>query len=158
MNPGDQITTGRLAEARFLPNGYVGIIIRNNPIKLSDASIIAHELAHVVLRDGGYPLVGHYRGCDDSEIIYLGFSLNNMIHDPLVIKMLLNYGFDLRPEYQKECLNGIKKLKRENQYSGIRRIIGSFIYIQDLLENKLLFLGTDGPCRKFIEKVEDLTS
>lgn len=152
----DQIPEGRLAEIRTLPNGHISIIIRNNPAKITDATTIAHELAHGIDGDEGFPLIGHYPGCGDPQIIAVARMLNEMIHDPLVIRRLLQYGFDLQKEYQYECIGALKKLKKSGTYTGIRLIMVTSLYVQNLLENDLLFSDADNPCKKYIERIEEL--
>jgi hypothetical protein len=155
LRQGDQIIRGRLAELRTYPTGNVGIIIHNNPAQLSDVTIIAHELAHEIIREEGFPLVGQYHGCDDRIIIHLGFTLNNMIHDPLVIIKLQQCGFNLREEYQNECLEALEKYSKKERYAGIRSILLTFLYVQHLLENEILFPDSENPCTKLVGKIEE---
>lgn len=152
LRKGDQLQPGFLAETKTFPNGYVGIIIRNNPAKIGDSSTIAHELAHVIFGDEGFPRVGHYRGCEDQEVIKLASMFSNMIHDPLVIEKLLKYGYDLRLEYAKECIDGIKKFKKRPEYSGIARIKASFLFAQSLIEYDLLFDENNNPVMNTYQK------
>ena len=130
----------------------VSIIIHNNPAKISDAPTIAHEIAHVIAKDEGYPFIGHYPGCVDREVIYLCKNLGEMIHDPLVIKKLLSYGFNLQKEYADDCVEGIKAIKKINK-SGIERIRVTFFFTQLLLEQDLIFEDETNPCYEYIQKL-----
>jgi len=152
----DQISQGRLANLGELSTGYVAITVHNNPAELSDATTVAHELAHAIIREEGFPFIGPYPECRDSSVINLAFSLNNMIHDPLVIIKLLKSGFVLREEYENECLDAIRKNNIGNKYSGINSIVFTLFYVQQLLENELLFSDSENHCTKLIEKIEEL--
>lgn len=151
----DQIPPGHLGEARTFPNGYVGIIIQNDPVKRGDSSTIAHELAHVIFGDEGFPRIGHYRGCEDPQVIKLASMFSNMIHDPLVIAKLLKYGYNLRQEYTKECIDGIKGLDKRAEYSGITRIMTSFLFAQSLIEFDILFDDKNNQCYEYITKLDE---
>ncbi len=155
LRKGDQLQPSFLAETKTFPNGFVGIIIRNNPAKIGDSSTIAHELAHVIFGDEGFPRIGHYRGCEDIEVITLAGMFSNMIHDPLVIEKLLKYGYDLRQEYAKECMDGIKRFKKRPEYTGIARIKASFLFAQSLIEYDLLFDENNNPCYECISKMDE---
>ena len=153
LRPEDQILSGELAEMRISTNGDVCIIIHNYPAKENDASTIAHELAHAIMREDGYPFIGHYRGCSDPEVIHLCKQFNEMIHDPLILKkILLNYDFNLQNEYSKDCADGITALIKENK-SGIERIRVTFFFTQLLLEQDLIFENETNPCFEYIQKL-----
>lgn len=73
-----------------LSNGPV-IYLRRIPPLTEDAPVVAEELAHLVLDTEGFPravaLDPHFRD--------LSTAINSMVQDPLILKRLARYGFEL---------------------------------------------------------------
>jgi hypothetical protein len=88
------------------------IFVSNVPSLITDETIIAHELAHIKIENEGFPLTNiNLDFCNGKEMDLFLSTLNNMIHDPLVIRKLKEYGYDLRREYILECQEGLKLLQ-----------------------------------------------
>jgi hypothetical protein len=142
---------GHLARAIKAIDGTWLIILKQSPLQGEDASIVAHELAHIVLDSEGFPFIEttlDYRGDPDFES--LAFSLNNLLQDPLVIIKLQSYGFELYKEYYDECQEAISALKKVNgRPDGIFGIKLTIDYIKNLLENDLLHFYQYDPCREY---------
>ena len=155
LSPEEQLQKRHLARAFFFPTGEIVAIIRNNPCKLQDSSIIAHELAHFIFKEEGYPQVGHNHHYDDDRgIKLLAFTFNNAIQDPLVIKKMLSYGYDLKDEYLLECKELNEALKNPTSpKSELEEIYFAFSYLQSVLENRLLFGNEKTECSKNIETI-----
>lgn len=152
-DPFSKLPEGVLAAGKKLKVKTWAVIVRNVPAVLKEETTVAHELAHIILDDEGYPLTNvtsdfAYR---EELALFLGL-LNNMIHDPLVIMKLKSHGYDLRREYIKECQEGIKFL--HNPYvapSGIEEAQFIFNYVKNILENKILFDDRNSACKKFLD-------
>ena len=141
LNPENRLMEGELARANWIDENNVVIIFRNNPIRISDASIIAHEMAHIVIKERGFPLVKidplvqGDRGFDLQV-----YNLNCMLHDPLVIRLLLLYGFNLADEYETEAREGLTLLPQFiEQPSGASLNIQILGFVQSHLQNQILF-------------------
>lgn len=149
----EQLAEGHIARTYFLSNGEVVVIVRNNPCGINDSSTIAHELAHILLDEEGYPQVGHNpKFAGKKQIETLAFYLNNMIQDPLVIEKLQSYGYDLRGEYVKECKEFGEKLKSfKAPKDDLEQMFFAFLYVQCVLENRLLFGEEKTECSKNID-------
>ena len=115
LNPEDRLPDGHYGRMYGLSNEEYVIIVNNNINSNNDIITIAHEIAHIVLKSEGYPLVGLCNGIENEDLFRIAFSLNNMIHDPLVNKILIQYGFDLQSEDDKELIEVIKYLDREQK-------------------------------------------
>jgi len=148
----DQLAEGYFARANFLQTGEVLVIVRNNPSLLQDSSIIAHELAHLLIDAEGFPQVGRNpRYENDVKIVKLAFLFNNMIQDPMVVTKLLSYGYDLRGEYLDECKDLSEKLKSPAvPKEDLGQVFLAFMYVQCVLENRLLFKKEKTECSKNI--------
>jgi hypothetical protein len=140
LDPSNRLMDGELARANWIDENNVVIIFRNNPLQPCDASIIAHEIAHVVIKEKGFPLVKldpFVRGNRECELQV--YNLNCMLHDPLVIRMLMSYGFNLVDEYENEarmCLDVLPQIREQNGASKIVQILG---FVQSHLQNMILF-------------------
>jgi hypothetical protein len=152
-DPFPKLPVGVLAAGKKLRAKTWVVIVRNVPAEHKEETTIAHELAHIILDNEGYPLTDVtsdfvYR----EELTCFLASLNNMIHDPLVIMKLKSHGYDLRREYIQECQEGLKIL--QNTYvepSGIKEAQFIFDYVKDILENKILFDDKNTACKKFLD-------
>jgi hypothetical protein len=129
------------------------ICVRNVPSFLTDETVIAHELAHLKIDCEGFPLTTiDPTYCNNEEMAFFLTSLNNMIHDPLVIMKLKSYGYDLRREYIRECQEGIKILQNTNgQPTGITEAKFVFDYVKNTLENQILFGEKNTACKRYLE-------
>ena len=136
----EALSKNHLALTLKLQDGNWAIILRKIPVPTEDETIIAHELAHIVLIEEGFPPVWPYMGCKDHEIYQLAECLTNMIHDPLVIMKLNSHGFSLRDEYAKEYQQDLEQIKNVNMSpSGIQRIKSTLAYVQTNIEIKIIF-------------------
>jgi hypothetical protein len=75
------------------------IILRTSVCPINHARLVAHEFGHHVLAGQGFPFCHG----SDSAIVK---AFNSAFHDPLVEKMLAEYGFDLYPDRSKKAQNG----------------------------------------------------
>jgi hypothetical protein len=123
------------------------IILRN----LNDETVIAHELAHVKINCDEFPLTCLYpKYCKDKEMTFFLTSLNNLIHDPLVIIKLKSYRYDLRREYIHECQKAIKCLQNTDyRPNGIEEIRLVFDYVKNTLEHEILFGEKKTACNQY---------
>ena len=140
LEPDNRLMNGELARANWIDENNVVIIFRNNPLQTSDASIIAHEIAHIVIKESGIPLVKLdllVRGDPVFELQV--YNLNCMLHDPLVIQLLIPYGFNLVDEYENEARMGFDVLPRITEQQGVPRIIQILGFVQSHLQNQILF-------------------
>lgn len=74
------------------------VYLRKVPPAPINALKIAHELQHIVHHSIGVPSVG----VKDVKYDYLSSAINSCVHDLLVNRDLIEYGFDLYDEYLDE--------------------------------------------------------
>ncbi len=152
-DPFSKLPDGVLAAGKKLRAKTWVVIVRNVPADFKEETTIAHELAHIIIDNEGYPLTNVTSDfAHREEMTFFLASLNNMIHDPLVIMKLKSHGYDLRREYIQECQEGLKFL--QNSYiepSGIEEARFIFDYVKDILENKILFEDRNTACKKFLD-------
>jgi hypothetical protein len=149
---------GELARANWIDEKNVVIIFRNYPLHTSDASIIAHELAHIVIKERGFPLVKIdpvFRGSPDFDLQV--YTLNCMLHDPLVIQLLLHYGFRLTEEYENESrvgLNLVTQFGEDPRGTLLNNQI--LVFVQHHLQNQIFFpdAENDSVSRELQRQVE----
>ena len=144
-----RVPEGYVEEYKELSNGIKAIILAKFPMDKNDASVIAHELAHAVFRVEGFPFIGHKQENHDAQ--KLGMYFGEMIHEPLVIKKLQRFGYYLRQEYIDECveIRGLQKM----EYSGINKIMVTFLFVQIFLEQDLLFIDKNNPCCEVLREL-----
>lgn len=147
----DQLHEGDLSRVNWIDNSHAIIIFKNNPPIKADETTIAHEMAHMIIKERGFPLV-RVIDQDTSIPAYLQeqiFCLNNMIHDPLVISLLTSYGYDLRREYLDECKKGVRlSSKYRNNPDSILLLNMALNYVQTHLMIQILSLDKKSNCQK----------
>lgn len=105
--------------------------LKEVPCKLNEATIIAHELQHIILHEEGFPKVGF------KEPMYenLTSALSSMLEDPIVNMRIKKYGFNLREMYDNEENESINILKRlEAPTHHVERSRWIFNYVGLVLE------------------------
>jgi hypothetical protein len=150
QTPFAPFSSGLLACVIPIDEGIRVIVVRDVPLSLADETTIAHELAHLLIELEGFPLVKFLTSPEYSEQNQrFLLSINNMFHDPLVIRKLKSFGYDLRDEYILECREATSKLQDAIEPRGrCEGLINSFTYVQNFLENEILFKDLKNPCRE----------
>lgn len=155
----DQLPDGDLARVNWIDNSHAIIIFKHNPPLKADETIIAHELAHMIIKERGFPLV---RLTDQDSPIPPNlqeqiFCLNNMIHDPLVISLLTSYGYDLRREYLDECKKGVRLSSSfREKPDPILFLNMAFNFVQTHLMIQILSLDKKSSCQKLQEIITSI--
>jgi hypothetical protein len=107
------------------------IRLRRIPPDLGDASMVAHELEHLVLDSKGF------RGTRAHEARYeiLSGSLNSMVNDPLVYSSLQTYGFDIYDDYKKLLTQNRSQLSRipSPPPNRLNRLLWILNYVRHIL-------------------------
>jgi len=130
-----------LAVAGLARNRYV-IEIREYPISINDAFIIAHEIEHLVRARKNKPLRIRKR---DYPFVYLPEllqALRNLLEDPVVDKILKEkYCFDLSNQYQKDVdfiRNKLERTSSSEPKDPLAKIVLMFRYSQKVLQLELV--------------------
>jgi hypothetical protein len=125
--------------------GIAVIRLRRIPPSLEDASMIAHEVQHLVLDAEGFPTAG----VRDLEYEDLSSALSSMIADPIVNSRLQNSGFDVRPDLQDEIEESQRQLATypEAPTEYLSRLKWVFNYVAKVLEWSSVYGdATPGEC------------
>jgi hypothetical protein len=86
-------------------NGHSYLRLRTMICPLEDATLIAHELGHLIQDEQGFP---HVAGLNDHPA---ASALNSALHDPLVDATLDAFGFDRRADLWAEIEENKRQLK-----------------------------------------------
>lgn len=158
LEPYNRLLEGELARANWVDNNNVVIIFLNNPLEHYEASIIAHEIAHIIVKERGFPLAKideSVRGCEGLELQI--YTLNTALHDLLVINLLISYDFDLTTEYTNECEKFMQQIgDSRRDVNPIQKIILVLNYVLGHFINQILFADYDHICNQSHRRIEEL--
>jgi len=87
-------------------NGASYLRLRTPVCPLEHATLIAHELGHLLQDEQGFPTVG---GLNDHPA---AAALNSALHDPLIDATLYDYGFDLAADRIAKISENKRQLER----------------------------------------------
>lgn len=114
-------------------------LIRLRVVPAEDPTLVAHELAHLVLTAEGFPATGGAVPSPGVLVPYdfesLSAALNSMLHHPLVHDRLLSYGFDVSGTFEKEAEESKRQLRRESGEPSdqFKRVHWAINYAQQVL-------------------------
>ncbi len=114
------------------------IRLKNIPAKPEESLTVAHEIEHIIQDIDGYPSTGTSHSTEDlfKEI---SATLNSMVQDPLIVPILLQYGFDEVAHYKKEVEDSIKELSLLKIPDDKYRKTGFiFNYVSKILDRETL--------------------
>lgn len=118
-------------------DGNIGIIvIKKAPIDSVDYFDLAHEFGHLLTKAKGYPATRTY-SIDAS----IGTVLTNTIMDPMINRMLYNYGFDFVKYLKKGFLIQVpifKKYPEESKLDLFQRHFIKCLIIEKELEWEII--------------------
>lgn len=99
------------------------IVIREVPIKQKDYFDLAHEFGHLLTVKNGYPIVRITKGMPAA----IGTAFTNTIMDPMINRVLYNFGFDFISYLEKGFSIQIPMLKRYPEEQNLDLLQRHFI-------------------------------